>query len=483
MNVALALLVLATMGVNSTWQPVADRPASHTAQYTPSDSGWSSDDRYSSNPYNTTATTTQPPTITSRVQGAAVETGTTLRDGIEAGIQAAGQQIERTGGQLLQRSTNVGQGVGRQLQDLTAGAGRQLEYTGDNLRNAAGQTVGAARDTLGAAGEAVGIESLPPLPELGDSSALSLPPWPSDTSSAENSATGSSTVSPSGPNSQAAGASPPLWNSPTAATTRSTTVTPPASDDRYRTSPTTPASSDWRLDTVGRPATTIRPSDAAAGWDVTGSSQATIGRQSSQPGLVPIQPQPAGPRQPAPPATDRWADSWSGNDPWAQPSNQPSQPAPPSQPTATAAAPAQGAPWPNTTPTSNQSLDGWGDDRGTSPSTATSGDWTGGPAPTGVATSQNQPATQPPQPQQQPAATPPNSASSPAPAAVAAAPLQTAPADVQPWMPLMLVSFGLAGSIGANLFLGWSYMEARHRYSSLARKTADMFKRTKDLAA
>ncbi len=48
---------------------------------------------------------------------------------------------------------------------------------------------------------------------------------------------------------------------------------------------------------------------------------------------------------------------------------------------------------------------------------------------------------------------------------------------------MVLVSLGLAGSLGANLYLGWSYIEARHRYQVLAQKTADTFQRARDLAA
>jgi hypothetical protein len=49
--------------------------------------------------------------------------------------------------------------------------------------------------------------------------------------------------------------------------------------------------------------------------------------------------------------------------------------------------------------------------------------------------------------------------------------------DEPPWMPLLVVSLSLAGSLGANLFLGWSYLDARQRYSTLVRKTADKFRR------
>jgi hypothetical protein len=49
--------------------------------------------------------------------------------------------------------------------------------------------------------------------------------------------------------------------------------------------------------------------------------------------------------------------------------------------------------------------------------------------------------------------------------------------DQPPWLPLLVVSLSLAGSLGANLFLGWSYLDARQKYSTLVRKTADKFRR------
>jgi hypothetical protein len=61
-----------------------------------------------------------------------------------------------------------------------------------------------------------------------------------------------------------------------------------------------------------------------------------------------------------------------------------------------------------------------------------------------------------------------------------AAPSQTAAqksGEGPPWVPLLVVSLSLAGSIGANLFLGWSYIDARQRYRSLVQKTANTFRR------
>jgi hypothetical protein len=49
-------------------------------------------------------------------------------------------------------------------------------------------------------------------------------------------------------------------------------------------------------------------------------------------------------------------------------------------------------------------------------------------------------------------------------------------------MPLVLASLALVGSLSANFFLGWSYMDARQKYRSLVRKTADKFRRAAEAA-
>jgi hypothetical protein len=56
------------------------------------------------------------------------------------------------------------------------------------------------------------------------------------------------------------------------------------------------------------------------------------------------------------------------------------------------------------------------------------------------------------------------------------------PPTEAPWMPLIVVSLSLVGSLSANLFLGWSYVDARHRYSVLVRKTANKFRRAAEAA-
>jgi len=55
--------------------------------------------------------------------------------------------------------------------------------------------------------------------------------------------------------------------------------------------------------------------------------------------------------------------------------------------------------------------------------------------------------------------------------------------EEKPWVLMVLAVLGLAGSLAANFFLGWSYLDTRQKYQSLVRRTADTFRRTKQAAA
>ena len=60
---------------------------------------------------------------------------------------------------------------------------------------------------------------------------------------------------------------------------------------------------------------------------------------------------------------------------------------------------------------------------------------------------------------------------------------QITPVDEVRWKPLLGVSLALAGSIGANFFLGMSYADARRRYRSLVAKTTHAFQKEAGIAA
>lgn len=227
------------------------------------------------------------------------------------------------------------------------------------------------------------------------------------------------------------------------------------------------------------------------------SSLVDLGTTDSS--LVPVQP-PSSHRQSQPQEQDRYADPWSGSSSstdwsWADDS----RPATSSQATSnrtvtsnldssrattrslgSSTTTSLGSDWSTTRPTqSAASTDSWGDPRTTAgPSPTVSGNWPSS-APSAPPLTENaarQPVAASPASGTAgrtnaavPGASPPTIASGPAP--------QVVSQEQLPWLPLLLVSLGLAGSLGANLFLGWSYVDARQRYRSLVQKTTDAFHR------
>ena len=62
------------------------------------------------------------------------DTGGALRDGVEAGIQAANQQFSRASEQVIDSTRNAGQEFGRQLQGFANDPAEQLRSTTGSVR-------------------------------------------------------------------------------------------------------------------------------------------------------------------------------------------------------------------------------------------------------------------------------------------------------------------------------------------------------------
>jgi hypothetical protein len=438
-----------------------------------------SDDRYGSPPaFSNRSAVSPPPSILDRAETAFAETGSTLRDGVEAGIQAANEQLSRSGDQVHDSAVNAGQQFGQRLQEFASGPQRQLEATGNKMQNAAQQTLGTVGNQLQqvtnpfatagtqpppAANRAQGKTAPPPWPIAGSTTA---PRWSDESETTGQ--TGSSQTSPSQtppPTTYTPARTPNGWTSinpnvagpptvvpqlATAPRTSSTATAHNTATERGPAFPNSPEITRQPIHSVladpSAPGAAQTPSDDwAAGWDNTvGAAQATIGRaantdsntrESTTRGseLVAVQPretpQPQFPTQPqSQQASNNWSDSWADGDLWSQP--------PQSSPADTMA---QSPPPLPATTVSQQA----------------------------TTTAQGSSAS--------PGASANNVVNPAGPAASAS--------DQPPWLPLLVVSLSLMGSLGANLFLGWSYMDARQKYRTLVQKTANAFRRTKQAAA
>ena len=437
MDAASILLVLAAAG-QAGWAPersVSPPPASASTY-----------DRYAQQPSTPAAGVSPPPSVVDRTRTAVTESGAALRDGVEAGIEAANQQI----------------------QEWSDGAGRQLQSTGNNLRAAAEESLGVSGKSAPRVSNPFGAMTSPP-PATNNSrtrTGVAPPPWTGSSATTAPSWDAESTESgpafgrngssglermPSDSGWTSIGsqvAAPPLLvpalTSSTSTTPgRDTAVSGVASDSAARSQraptgrlsgePSRQAASSatgadsWATgwgDNASAPAATIsRSSDnstrnAASGMDSTSTQTANPRPQDSQ--------QQTG---------SGWADLWGNQDPWSEPRQASRSSTPAAQAIANASAPVpnnSASPPLLAPPANNVST------IATAPSAL--------PAATGAAASRDN-----------------------------AAPV--AATDEPPWLPLLVVSLSLAGSLGANLYLAWSYFDARQKYRALVGKTADKFRR------
>jgi hypothetical protein len=408
-----------------------------------------------------------PPSVLDRAQTAVTETSDALRDGVEAGVRAANQELSRGGDELLDASREAGQEFGQQLQEWTNDPARELQETGNNVRVATERTLGtvgtrlqqvtnpfvtaASPSTTTSGATTRGGVAPPP---WDDPAAQSAPRW-SDASADAGDASASQSIAPVRTATRTSTgwtsigttvAAPPLIVPSLSTTARRTDTRPAAASQATNDGPLFPEESPPRRDTIHSPLSDPAQQSASRGaaddWSTNWSSgpstpQVSINRAGNRPpnintdrnsDLVDVAP--AGARQnqqtderPA----NRFEDVWDNAGRWGQAA--PSPPAIEATPNQTAGSPANASPQ---GPANN-------------PEIASAG------------TNGTQPAS--------------------APAVVTQSPVPVQRGDELPWLPLLLVSLSLMGSLSANLFLGWSYMDARQKYRTLVRKTTDKFRR------
>jgi hypothetical protein len=366
----------------------------------------------------------QAPPPLERAQSAAVETGDALRSGVEAGIQQANQQISRAGGQLREGVDSAGRELGRQFESL-AGAGSQSPSTvwappPLSTGAASGSSADVARSV------APKISSTAWTSIRSDRAPPRLP-IPALTSGELRIASTSGTGLGDG---AGLGSGPSI---PSTYRDRAPLHSVLA-DQSLANGPSIPKSS---------------PAAAAPKWAdpwlTSPSSAPGAGESNSMPGGekaiastdLRAVPPPPGTEVARPANVARVSDdaSW----PWAE-TNRSDKPSGSS----TALADDRYGQPPAVTkdhadPFSNR------DDRPAAPNSQAA-------LPPLIATAQPPP------------------------------PPVTASADV-PWLPLLGTSVCLAGSLAANLFLGWSYADARQKYRVLVRKSTHAFQKSAGVAA
>ena len=373
------------------------------------------------------------PSITARAQGAFSETGTAVRDGVEDGIRAAaGQTIGMVSGQAAASNPFAATTTSAGTTNGTARGGVTSPWPSTPAATSAAPgwpTNSPAANTATTRGDA-GVTAINGgWTSIGTAIAapqLLIPQMPTTTTTFGGSntfAATSTTAGNSGPNlSTAATNDPQHFHSVLADPSRSTTPASKPADDWV---------SGWNNNSGGQSATIARTgSQPSLGGTVRDSDLVTLptntAAASQDPRGVTVSR-----------ANDAWTDTW----------NQP----PPGAPAA-----AIGAAVINPVP--NASVGG--PSLGSQPG----GQFAGQPSsqtPNSQTLGQLQLGGHEPEFQSAGNGT----------------------TEPQPWVPLIASVLTLAASMAANLYLGVSYLDARQKYQSLVRKTAETFRRVKAVAA
>ena len=474
MDAARILVVLTIAGIS--WQPAeslaqsANYPTQGTANFAGQTNSWSNSNSAgqpatSYDRYGQPAATPAPP-ITTRVQNGVVDTGNALRDGFDAGMRAA---ADRTASAFGGTSSNVNGNVGASA------------VSSPWPTTPVGSSGGTASGVIAVDGGWTSIGTGIAAPKL-------LIPHSPMANGYSGTNLGTTMASNYGNSTESSGRYGPNLSAP--ATNESLTEHSVLTDSSRPTSWPSTASTNPTSSTTNNPA-----ADWTTTWNNNGGSSPSVtasgpeersansrhGRSSESgrnSGLVPI-----ATANNTPTETNGSTGTRSGadTDPWTRPPQSTLGPPPgfttAEKPAATngnfagtapnSANGVNGSPWPNQTANNfgaNGSNNGGLNNGGPSSGTG----FTTNPGPNTV-----------------------RSPFVPANGSVAGVNNPTGrnllagntPGENQQWLPLVLAVLTLAGSLAANLFLGMSYLDARQKYQSLVRKTAETFRRVKAAAA
>jgi hypothetical protein len=468
MDAALIAIAL-TLAAQAGWSP--DRYDTPPAAAVPPPAAAPTYDRYQAAPTGTTNGVNPPPSVTDRARNAATETATTLREGFEAGVQAANQQFSQGSQQLYENTRTAGQEFADGFQNWAGSTTQEFAPIGTAPRPIAGQ----ASNTRGQVSNPFAPVA-PAQPAAAKSrNGVAPPPWAGATPTTEPDWGGESLAPINIDRTAALGAgpvrtgngwtnvsshlAPPTLRVPRLVNTVESVAAPqqgtaagPSFPIGFANQP--PAERRAAAQTQQQSPPAANADDGwALGWG-NSAQPVTIGRYDTQPAASNaqqpqgrLQADPVAARPQSPQNTQQVAqgqaqnpqfDPWGANDPWDDPIK--------------GAQGTQGTQQPASAGAAAQS-----------------------PAETGSAQVAAGTVGQPPVGPQN---VPTNALTQPAPPIVGSASANTPKTgDEPPWVPLLVVSLSLAGSIGANLFLGWSYMDARQKYRSLVQKTANTFRR------
>jgi hypothetical protein len=429
-----------------------ESPLSHTANFQ-SDDGWSGDQyapttggtrqydqRGASIGVEPIRTAQNDPWTIDSVKQSATDAGNSLRDSFNSGLQQTNQQISDGTQKLINSAQQSGSEFGQQLQDMTGFGGTISTPQAASATSRSSQS------------------SWPAPPPLASPQGIS----PSATSAATS--PGWSSIKPE--------LAPPRLPTPSIPNVTRMASNTPSSRSAGPSFPPPPAASNQPLHSVlADPATSNSNSgnqDWASVWGTSSTPSSSASGSDVGVGMVPVTPR-AGGSFPAPPTQTATVDPDAARWAWPSPtssataitanSNPGAAPVDDRYKTASSSSSNAASEWANFPPQQNNSVNHSPSNHAAaqSPSQVTPASILKHPLDIG----------QPPEIGVQQLA---NQQPGPRPEEV-------------PWKPLLAVSLALAGSLGANLFLGWSYAESRHRYLALVAKTTHSFQKAAGLAA